>query len=369
MGATLIGLGTAVPEHSIDQQLAATHAMTRCCSTTDHARLLPALYRRTRVSRRSSVLLEGSDDLDNPYPFFPPALTAEDLGPSTDERMRRYARDIGPLAARAASAALADAGILASDVSHLVTVSCTGFSAPGFDVGLIRSLGMPPTTQRTHVGFMGCHGALNGLRSAGMIARAEPDAVVLMVAAELCSIHFRYGWDTEKVVANALFADGAGAAVVVGDHRLARMPGGKASHLGLAAHGACIFPDTEDAMAWNIGDHGFEMSLSSRVPSLIEDNLRPWMEAWLRQHHMGITDIATWAIHPGGPRIITSSLKALGQPESSAAISQAVLAEHGNMSSATLLFILHRLRASNAPRPMVALGFGPGLAAEAALIL
>ncbi|MCE9590066.1 MAG: type III polyketide synthase [Planctomycetes bacterium] len=365
MGAILLGLGTAVPERSIGQGDAVTQAVTRCCTTTDHARLLPVLYRRTRVARRSSVLLEEPDGSGNPHPFFPPALTADDRGPTTAGRMVRYHELVGPLAESAARSALHDAGVASQRITHLVTVSCTGFVAPGFDVHLIKSLGLASTVERTHIGFMGCHGALNGLRVAAMIARADPDAVVLLTAAELCSLHFRYGWDPDKVVANALFADGAGA-VVLSSNSMGETPG---NGWEVKAHGACLFPDSQDAMTWTLGDHGFEMTLSPRVPGLIEAHLRPWMESWLKKYGLRIGDVGSWAIHPGGPRIIGSALRALGLDENAAAVSQAVLAEHGNMSSATILFILRETKRIGVRRPCVALGFGPGLAAEAALIL
>src|SRR5262249_4816725 len=131
--------------------------------------------------------------------------------------------------------------------------------------------------------------------------------------------------------------------------------------------GTCVFPDSEYAMTWNIGDHGFEMSLATRVPELIARNLRPWCEAWLRQNNLTIDDVGSWAIHPGGPRILAAVEEALGLNEDATAESRRLLAECGNMSSATVLFLLDRLRRNAAELPCVALGFGPGLTAEAAL--
>src|SRR6185312_7307169 len=135
------------------------------------------------------------------------------VGPTTGERMRIYAEEAGPLAVRAAKIALAEAATPAADITHLVTVSCTGFAAPGVDYSLIRGLGMASTVQRTHVGFMGCHGALNGLRVANAFASADPNARVLLCAVELCSLHYYYGNEADKLVANAIFADGAAAIV------------------------------------------------------------------------------------------------------------------------------------------------------------
>src|SRR5262249_34184924 len=137
----------------------------------------------------------------------------DDRGPTTAERLRVYAEEAGPLALRAARSALTKAGVDAGQVSHLVTVSCTGFFAPGVDADLIAGLKLSPSVQRTNVGYMGCHGALNGLRVARAYAEADPDAVVLTCAVELCSLHYHYGWDAGRIVANAIFADGAAAVV------------------------------------------------------------------------------------------------------------------------------------------------------------
>src|SRR5438105_3119749 len=147
------------------------------------------------------------------------------------------------------------------------------FSAPGVDVELIKHLELPATVERTHVGFMGCHGALNGLRVARAFADADADARILLCAVELCGAHYHYPWNPKKMVANALFADGAAALVGVA----AAGPGGWKA----VASGTCVFPDSEHAMTWNIGDHGFEMTLATRVPDLIARNLRPWWEPWL----------------------------------------------------------------------------------------
>src|SRR5690606_38953670 len=131
----------------------------------------------------------------------------------------------------------------------------------------------------------------------------------------------------------------------------------------------CLIPDSEDAMTWRIGNHGFEMSLSSQVPSLITGHLRAWVVDWLRDHNLALDDIKTWAVHPGGPRILSSVAKALDLPKDALAVSQETLRTHGNMSSPTILFIVRRLREESAPLPCVALGFGPGLMAEATLFI
>jgi predicted naringenin-chalcone synthase len=227
------------------------------------------------------------------------------------------------------------------------------------DHHLISALGLSPTIERVHVGFMGCHGALNGLRVANAFCQANPNARVLLCAVELCSLHYHYGDSPDRVVANAIFADGAAA--IVGTTR------GDDTAWRVTGTGSCVIPDTADAMSWRVGDHGFEMGLSKRIPGLIARHLRPWLESWLSGYGVALRDIASWAIHPGGPKIVSAVEEALSLSASATAASRAVFSDCGNMSSPTVLFVLDRLRKSGHNRPCVMLGFGPGLVAEAAL--
>jgi predicted naringenin-chalcone synthase len=359
----LAGFGTALPEHRFRQEeLAELHAGF-CRIDAERERTLKALYRRSGVKARASVVLETADGrLDGRQSFYPPARDEDDPGPATAARMRAYADAAPGLALAAAGRALASAAVDPASVTHLVTVSCTGFMAPGIDAAIVEGLALARTTQRTHVGFMGCHGALNGIRVARSLADGGRDQVSLVCAVELCTLHFSYGWHPDMMVANALFADGAAA--VVG-----RAANGSADEWRVGAAGTFLMPDSREDMTWRIGDHGFRMTLSARVPELIETHLRAWTECWLEAHGLSLPDVASWAVHPGGPRILTSVQRALGLDPSHAAVSKEVLAEHGNMSSATVLFILERLKAVDAPRPCVAMAFGPGLVVEALLIV
>lgn len=362
MSAAILGIGTALPGGLIRQEDAAELAAVRSLATDEQKRMLAAIYRRSGVRTRATSLLSGAYDAAAGQDFFPPPRDAADRGPTTGARLDRYAESSARLAFAAARAALSDADLASDRITHLVTVSCTGFFSPGIDTVLPKILELPPTVARTHIGFMGCHGAINGLRVAQAFAESDPRARVLLVAVELCSLHFQYGWSEDSAIANALFGDGAAACV------LARSDAAPSDAWTLDATGSRLLPDSADAMSWRIGDHGFEMTLSSRVPALLERHLRPWLDEWLSSRGTSPTDVRSWAIHPGGPRVIDAVLHALELPETAVSASRAVLAEHGNMSSPTVLFILDRLRRNASPRPCVALAFGPGLVAEAALL-
>ena len=360
--AVITGIGTALPRGSMTQQDAAESAVLRCCETDKQQHLLATLYRRTLIERRGSVLLDPNRRNGSRHGFYPAPTGRSDQGPSTAQRMDRYAQEAPPLAGRACQKALNHAGVPPARVTHLVTVSCTGFAAPGVDLDLVTRLRLPATTQRVNVGYMGCHGAVNGLRVAAALAACDREARVLLCAVELCSLHFQYGWDRRNILANALFADGAAAVVIEAS------AGRTEAMWRVAATGSILMPDSADAMTWRIGDHGFEMTLSSGVPDLINRQLRPWMRQWLGTQDLSVDTIGSWAVHPGGPRILSAVEEALGICRSCTAASRRVLRDSGNMSSPTMLFILDQLRRSGAPRPVVAMGFGPGLVAEAALL-
>ena len=267
MSFIILGQGGAVPDTVIDQSEAAGIAVALCCRTDEHRTWLPLMYEHSGIRTRNiqfrgplvKDLIAGTRHSES---IFFPTGALDDRGPTTGQRNAVYAQKAGPLVLQAAQAALADGGVDPARITHLVTVSCTGFNAPGVDLALINELSLPATVQRTHIGYMGCHGALNGLRVANAFASAAPSAVVLVCAVELCSLHYHYGWNPQKMVANALFADGAAA--VVG----APVEAVPAGAWQVAAAGSCLIPGSADAMSWTVGDHGFGMTLSKRVPGL-----------------------------------------------------------------------------------------------------
>ncbi|MFN5755706.1 MAG: type III polyketide synthase [Planctomycetia bacterium] len=364
MSLTILGIGTAAPERTITQADAAVLAAGFANAEPGRERTLAAIYRQTRIRTRGSVLLEEPTDKPFAQSFYPPAADTDDSGPTTAARMARYQERAGGLATTAARLALESGRVAASDITHLVTCSCTGFANPGVDLEVMHALGLGDAVARTHVGFMGCHGAFNALRVADAFATADPAATVLVVCVELCSLHFQYGSRSDHVVANSIFADGAGAVVGVGaSHRRGRETG----LWRLAAQSSRVLPASGDQMGWVIGDNGFEMSLSAQVPGTIARDIGGLVGESLAAHGLAAGDVRSWAVHPGGPRVLAGVQEALALPPGALDVSHAVLAEHGNMSSATILFILERVFRHGAG-PCVAMAFGPGLTAELALL-
>lgn len=366
MVMVITGFGTAVPECRIVQTDAYAATQQLCCDSDEQRRVMELIYQGAGVHERGTVLLSKSTVTKaTSAEFFRPRRDGDDRGPTTQSRMDKYEEFALTLAMQSADAALAQADQDLSEITHLVTVSCSGFHAPGFDIGLIQSLGLSPETARTHVGFMGCHGSFNALRVAKAFVDADPRAVVLVCSVELCSLHHHYGWSTDKVIANALFADGSAAVVC-----RSASPGQIPAHAKyqMIRSGSHLIPQTTGAMSWRIGDHGFEMTLSQKVPSLIEKHLKSWLTTFLEKEGLSMADVRGWAIHPGGPRILDACVTALALSGDAVISAREILAEYGNMSSATILFLLDRLKQRSLEGPVVAIGFGPGLTIEAMLL-
>jgi predicted naringenin-chalcone synthase len=360
----LWGIGTATPT-SVAQGDIAPLAEELACRTDKERSFLQRVFLRSGVERRGSVLVKEDGDFRAGLRGFYPTRTGDtDMGPTTAQRMIAYAREAPELAEKAAVSAIDHAGISAESITHLVTVSCTGFFAPGLDVEMIRRLGLNSDIRRTHIGFMGCHAAFNALAAARHIVNADPSALVMVVCVELSTLHFAYGFDMQKIVANALFADGA-AAAIVGEAR------DGAGYWRLRHCASALLPDTLEAMTWRIRDHGFEMTLAPELPAIVRTNVRGWCERWLHRADVSLPDVHGWAVHPGGPKILSAVEEALELPPDALQASREILARHGNMSSGTILFVLQQMaRAgpSSNGAPCVAMGFGPGLMLEGMLL-
>jgi predicted naringenin-chalcone synthase len=285
-------------------------------------------------------------------------------GWSTGVRMERYLAEALPLAKDAASAALGRAGVAASELGLLVVCSCTGYVTPGLDILLARDLGLPADARRVFVGHMGCYAALPGLSIAAdyVALNARPAALLCI---ELPSLHVQPPTaDPQQFVAHALFSDAAAAVVVVPD---GGPPG--APRVGQVA--SLTDTTTADHMTWHVTDLGFRMGLSPRVPEVLAHHVAPLITGLLARHGLRTGDVAGWAVHPGGPRILNVVQEQLGLGDGDLAASRACLAEHGNCSSPTVLLVLEQLlRQPGGPSgPVALMAFGPGLTLYAGVLL
>lgn len=357
------GIGLATPGQPIKQTDLLELACRYNAETRAERGRLERIYRGTKVEHRYSVLSDTAEDsveaVKRLYDFY--GDPSESSSPHTEQRMLRYEDAALTLAAEACRIALADSDTQPDDITHLITVSCTGFSAPGLDLMLIDELGLNPGVGRTHIGFMGCHGAINGMRVADAFATSDPSHRVLLCCVELCTLHFQYGNDPQDAVANALFGDGAAALVGAGVDANKQSP-------VIQSFRSLKLQGTEAMMSWRIGDEGFRMRLDSKVPDQVESQLKPFVEDWLSTQQLSIEEVGGWVIHPGGPKVIDAVEESLGLCDGKATISRGVLRDYGNMSSPTVLFITERMRRSGTCKPWVMLGFGPGLVIEACLI-
>lgn len=369
MTAFLRSFRTQLPPNGIEQEDAARLASSLEISTRwNHA--LPALYRKSGVQHRYSVLLQQQAGTEPFRQEFYSHRCDTPNGPTTSARMAAYEQYASALLEPACRNAVLAAGIQASDIRNLITVSCTGFCSPGIDHQLMTSLELNPNVQRTHVGFMGCHGMINGLRTADQIVRASPDAIALVGAVELCSLHQQYTDDPQQLVANALFADGAAGVIV---SHAERNDDSHPDNWEIVSTHSIWLPGTDRYMSWKISDHGFVMQLSPEVPEVLSQHLRSPVHEWLATHGLGINDIDHWAIHPGGPRILDACETAFSLSTSQMEDSRAILRQCGNMSSPTVIFILERIHRAlstvrNKTVHCLVIAFGPGLHAELLLL-
>jgi predicted naringenin-chalcone synthase len=288
------------------------------------------------------------------------------IEPTTQERNRCFADAAGPMAVELARR-LVDgrAGFQAAEVTHVITVSCTGFVNPGPDWRVVTELGLAPTVERYNLGFMGCYAALPALRMAQQFCAARPDAVVLVICVELCSLHMQMKSDSDSILANALFSDGAGAALVS-----ARPPRGDFPVLALDRFMSAMAPEAQRDMAWEIGNHGFNLVLSTYVPDVIGANIIQIVDDLLEPQSLAAREVDLWAVHPGGKSILDKVERSLALAPAQLQASRGVLRDFGNMSSATILFVLEQLLATATPEEQVigAMAFGPGLTIECGLL-
>lgn len=324
-------------------------------------RLLRMLYRSSGIETRYSVIPDMGAN------FLIPDGDGSFRQQSTAERNAIYTIEATKLAVDLGHKLLAAAPeFVPADITHVITASCTGFFNPGIDYMLCQELGLPGNTQRFHLGFMGCYAAFPALNMATQFCRANPDAVVLVMCLELCTLHLQINGSEDTILANSLFADGAGAALVS-----ARPPQPGSATYKVCDFESALIPSGRGAMAWSIGDFGFDISLSSYVPKIIGAGIFDLLQPLLARNTVTTGDIQRWAVHPGGKTIVDKVAASLELSPEQVQPSRHVLRTFGNMSAATIFFVLKETLEQVATEDqdnVCAIAFGPGLTVEMALL-
>ncbi len=324
-------------------------------SATDK-RKLAFLYHHSGIKKRYSALQDFS---------LPPQqwqfINMEDNETTPlDTRMKLYKQHALPLSLKAAQNCLNELDEQPA-ITHLITVSCTGMSAPGLDLELVEALQLSPNIFRTSVNFMGCYAGIHALKLGKMICDTDAGANVLIVATELCTLHFQQEYTADNAASSLLFADGSAALLMSSDTNIKPVASVDAFHSAIATKG-------KQDMAWEISSKGFLMTLSGYVPQLIEHDISALVNDALKQSNLHITDIAYWCLHPGGKRIIDTIQKQLQLSDEDVQHSRDILHNYGNMSSATIFFVLKEIcrkaKNGNASSPLLGVAFGPGLTME-----
>ena len=366
MGSCISAIGTANPQYKIPQQTIYHFMVNGFGLDTTNAARLKQIYDGSGIDQRYSVIPDFAFADTAQNTFFGKAKNLEPF-PTTSERLKLYQKTAIEVAADAANQCFSflNAGI-ATTITHLVTVSCTGMYAPGIDIELVDKLGLNRHTERTCINFMGCYGAINALKVADYICRADADAKVLVVSVELCTLHFQKISTLDNWVANSLFSDGAAAVLVENESkRSIRGP-----YLKINNFYSEFIPEASNDMGWYVGNFGFEMKLTSRVSKHIKKHIKLLTESVLKKAGLTFEQIGTFAIHPGGRSILEATEEALSIDKEANQFGYDTLREYGNMSSATILFVLQKIMNANleAGQHVLSFAFGPGLTVEGMLL-
>ena len=353
---------TALPPFSYRQDELRDRMKEIVDGTERDSRIIHHLYAKSGIETRHSVINDfrqaGSHTL-----FF----NGQGAAPGTQNRNELYIKEGRKLFVKTAKKLISNPEFSPGDITHLITVSCTGFYAPGPDYDIIQALGLSKQIERYHLGFMGCYAAIPALKMADQICRANPDANVMVVSVELCTIHFQANAQMDNLLSSSVFADGGAGAIVS-----SRVPAN--SGYQIDGFASSITEKGSEDMAWSIGDSGFNMVLSNYIPEILGEGLEEFLHPVLNQYNLELDDIDHWGVHPGGRAILDKVKKTLNLPKELLSSSRNTLSKYGNMSSATVLFVLKDLlenesNSSNNTGKTLAMAFGPGLTLESALLM
>ncbi|ETT62314.1 type III polyketide synthase [Paenibacillus sp. FSL H8-0457] len=352
----ILGMGTALPVHSVAQSDIAELIASTLQDRPDLARFARRVFRSCGVETRYTCESNYLDPLEKCR-----YLHSHDASviPTTEERMDTYKREALPLGVEAAEKALKDAGMSPDRITHLITVSCTGQYQPGMDVLLIRKLGLSPRVNRLPLIFQGCAAGLKAIQMARDVVSGAPGSQVLVVCVELCTLHFQPVREREALFAASFFGDGASSCVIgqpEAEHR---------HYVELGTGYSVLLPDSTEDMTWEVGNTGFDLFLSPRIPKLLGAHLEDELRVLLGGDKLP----ELWAIHPGGRGIVDSVQEVMRLTDEQTHYSREILRTAGNLSSVTIMFVLNAMRQkmkerNEASTEGVAMAFGPGLTAE-----
>ena len=357
----IISIATAVPAYKHKQEQLLAFMEGAYNADEKQKRILGYLYGHSGIDTRYSVIPDFTLPVDE-WAFFPRSRDLEPF-PNLEHRMEWFQRNALPLSLESATRCL-DGIMNKEEITHLITVSCTGMSAPGLELQLMEALGLKPDTTRTAINFMGCYAAIHGLKMANDIVTAQPSAKVLLVCTELCSLHFQKAFTEDEITAPLLFGDGSAAALIVADED-------RHSGIRLQSFYSEVLKDAKDSMTWRLSSSGFVMTLSGDVPEIFRADIGSLKDHALAKAGYADDAIKYWCIHPGGKRILEAIGKGLSLTHDDMAASYGILKEYGNMSSATVLFVLQRMWAqlmADKGSPLFAAAFGPGLTMESIIM-
>jgi predicted naringenin-chalcone synthase len=359
----ITAIGTATPVNKFSQSQLADFMVKSMQLDYEGGRKLKTIFKASGIDFRHSVLEDYGRE--NNFSFYPNTPDFEPF-PSTEKRLDVFREQALQLCETAVVDALKQTPHLEKkEITHLIVVCCTGMYAPGLDIDIVKSVGLPSTTQRTCITFMGCYAAFNALKVADAFCKADSDAKVLIVCVELCSLHFQKLPSNDNLLANALFADGAAAVVMEGHTKSKTKFKPEAFHSDL-------LPSSEQDMAWSVGDAGFEMKLSTYVPDIIKEGIKKLTTTLLEKLSKRLSEIKYLAIHPGGKKILAAIEQELGLSKDQNSDAYHVLKNFGNMSSPTVLFVLNeifkKVKPEDQHQHILSFAFGPGLTLESMIL-
>lgn len=359
----IISIGTAVPEYLTSQDTILSF-MKKEYQDVIASRKLNVLFHQSAINSRYSAVPDFSDTEERQ--LFP--LTHK--LPMVSERIDVYKQQSLPLAVRAVENSFKNIHTPFAEfgITHLITVTCTGIYAPGLDIELLQALNLPADTFHTSLNFLGCNAAFPALRIADSIVKSQSNARVLVVCVELCTLHFQPKINSDNLLSNTIFGDGAAAVIMISESVAIER---RLKGFTLIGFHPILLNKGKDLMGWNITPINFEMILNAGVPEFLGKELEPMMVAVSEKLNLTIETIHHWAVHPGGKKILDAVQSVLDLTNNELRHSYNVLYNHGNMSSPTILFVLNEIFKCNpkSGESVFALGFGPGISIETASLV